>query len=62
MLLFEVREDEIEDLSDISNEEYIPQHSAMTDQSNCEDSDHEAPPPQVAINAYNFYEALSVKK
>ena len=57
-LLFKVREDEIEDLSDISDEEYIPQQSTMTDQSNCEDSDHEAPAPQVATNAYDFYEVL----
>ena len=56
-LLFEVREDEIEDLSDIRDEKYIPQQSTMTDQSNCVDSDREAPPPQVATNAYDFYEA-----
>ena len=41
-LLFEVREDKIEDLSDISDEEFILQQYTMTDQSNCEDIDHEA--------------------
>ena len=50
MLLFEVKEEEIEDSNDI-DEIYIPQQSAMSGQSNCNDSEHEAPLPQVATNA-----------
>ena len=51
MLLFEVNEDEIEDPNDIIDEVYITQQSTMSDQSNYNDSDHEAPLPQVATNA-----------
>ena len=37
MLLFEVREDEIEDPNDIIDEVYIPQQSALSNQSNNRD-------------------------
>ena len=47
-LLSEVKEEEIEDSRDIRDEENIPQQSAMSDQSNCGDSD---PLPQIPTNA-----------